>query len=396
MTLEPRGDAILWRRLMPILVGATMLQIVVPLTRLATTYQALEIDLDVAWIGVVSATFSLLPIFLTIPIGRFNDRRGHAPTAILGVVLLGAPALILLLGPIGVVTFLVAMAALGIGHNLFATALQSSLPLCSGPSRRDSVIGNFGVAMSLGHALGPLVITAGGVGESESLAVRLLIACLIGTAVAVIVVAILLWELPRVGADASLPVVPIGTLARTRGLIWVILAGSIATATNDLLLVYLPVLGDERGIAAGVIGAMLSLRSAMAMTSRLGFSRLVAWFGRVNLLLFMMFATAFAVATLFLPLPIWAMYVAMAATGFTLGVAGPMSLSLTIQIAPAEARGAALGLRMSSSRVAQFAMPLAAGLLASSTGVAGIFLVIAAVQALVSTVIRIRLHRVLD
>ncbi|MBC7477249.1 MAG: hypothetical protein H7317_04035 [Pseudorhodobacter sp.] len=73
------------------------------------------------------------------------------------------------------------------------------------------------------------------------------------------------------------------------------------------------------------------------------------------------------VALLVLPLPVWAVAPAMAATGFGLGI------TLTMSIAPPRARGTALSMRMTAIRLAQFAIPLAAGLAVTPLGAGGTF-----------------------
>ena len=53
----------------------------------------------------------------------------------------------------------------------------------------------------------------------------------------------------------------------------------------DITLVYLPALGADRGLAAGFVGVLLTLRAVASMSSRLFLGRLVDWIGRRRLMI---------------------------------------------------------------------------------------------------------------
>ena len=63
-----------YRLLFAILSTAFVEQTVITIVRVTTTYRALELDLSVVWIGVVTAAYAVLPIGFGIPMGRFIDR----------------------------------------------------------------------------------------------------------------------------------------------------------------------------------------------------------------------------------------------------------------------------------------------------------------------------------
>lgn len=80
-----------------------------------------------------------------------------------------------------------------------------------------------------------------------------------------------------------------------------------------------------------------------------------------------------ALLTMVLPLPVWGMGVALFAAGFGLGIALTSTIALTVEIAPRAVRGTALSLRLTANRIAQFALPLLAGLVVAPMGAGGIF-----------------------
>jgi len=77
-------------------------------------------------------------------------------------------------------------------------------------------------------------------------------------------------------------------------------------------------------------------------------------------------------------MPLWAMYVAIAAAGFALSNAITVSIATLLAMTSEETRGTANSLRMMGNRMGQFVIPFMAGLIAAAAGVAGIFLIIGA------------------
>ena len=89
-----------------------------------------------------------------------------------------------------------------------------------------------------------------------------------------------------------------------------------------------------------------------------------------------MLGAAAAFLALALPLPLPAMYAVLIVLGFAMGIASTLTISGVVHIAPAEAYGTALTLRMTGNRLGQVVFPALAGLVAAATGVAGILVII--------------------
>jgi hypothetical protein len=66
------------------------------------------------------------------------------------------------------------------------------------------------------------------------------------------------------------------------------------------------------------------------------------------------------------------MYVAAVAIGAGLGITSTLTLSGIVEVAPPQARGTAMTLRITGNRLGLVAMPFVASLVAAVTGVAGI------------------------
>jgi len=171
--------------------------------------------------------------------------------------------------------------------------------------------------------------------------------------------------------------VPVRTLLRQSGLMAVLVASVITITSQDLLTIYLPLLGADKGINARDIGVLLTVRSALALISRMGYSRVIRLVPRGLLTLVSMFGAGIGFACLALPIPLSAMYAAMAVMGFSLGIATTLSLTNVVDLASSEVMGTVMSLRITGNRIGQVAVPFAASLVAAATGVGGIFAIIA-------------------
>ena len=54
----------------PLLLNTLAVQVLISITRVTTSYRAVELDLPVLWIGVISASFAILPLGLAVPVGH--------------------------------------------------------------------------------------------------------------------------------------------------------------------------------------------------------------------------------------------------------------------------------------------------------------------------------------
>jgi MFS family permease len=376
-----------WRLLGPLLANAFMVHTVIGIIRVTTTYRTVELDLPVLWLGIISAGFALLPVFSAVAIGRFIDRGNDSQAAWIGAALmLVAAAGLWAWSPTGL-HLLAFTIVLGFGH-MFCMASHQMLAVRSANLRgREAAFGHFMVAVSTGQGLGPFIV--GWLGGSATVPATGylfgigLIACALFLAVA-----LTLRPAPRPLAHSSDgPVIPVGTLVRMPGMLAVIAASVVTVTSLDLLVIYLPLIGAERHVDASDIGMLLAIRSVAALVARIFYSRLIVGLGRQQLTLASIAVAAAAFALLAVPsLPL--MYLAIITVGLGLGIASTMTLSGMVDLAPPEARGTALTLRITGNRVGQMLVPFLAGLIAVAAGTAGILLVIAFTLAVSGTAVR--------
>src|SRR3984885_6468689 len=151
-----------YRLLFAILSTAFVEQAVITIVRITTTYRALELDLSVIWIGIITAVYAVLPIGIGVPVGRFIDRGYDAATTWIGggLLVVGCAGFVLLPNLAGI---LVATAIIGTAHLLFVVSQQIQCTRCgTGPGAMERAIGNYMVANAAGQGVGPYIVALAG------------------------------------------------------------------------------------------------------------------------------------------------------------------------------------------------------------------------------------------
>jgi len=238
------------------------------------------------------------------------------------------------------------------------------------------MVGNYMFANAVGQAFGPYIV--GWAGGSASIPpTQFLFTVGLGFSTLTFACALILPPgPPRAPRREGTKPIPVREIVGIPGLKLIFFVSVVTVAAQDLIVVYLPALGAERGIAVDVIGMLLAVRAAASMLSRFFYAWLSALMGRWRLMAISTCISAIFYAGLALPVPIAVMYIVIAAAGFALSNAITVSIATLLAIASDETRGTANSLRMMGNRMGQFVIPVLAGLIAAATGVAGIFLII--------------------
>jgi predicted MFS family arabinose efflux permease len=372
-----RASDIDHRLLVPLVVNSAIIQAVYAIVRVTTSYRAIELDLPVIWLGVISATFAILPVFLAVWVGRFMDRGNDAQACWIGAVLMVVACAGFRLWAGSVTMLLLLTALLGISHMFMMASQQMLCIRCAGPRGRDAVFGNYLVASAIGQGLGPYII-AWSSGTARLPPTDRLFGIGLLISFASLVTAFAMRPAPkRKEHEHSTELVPLRALMRQRGLMAVLIASVVTITSQDLLTVYLPLLGAANNFTARDVGTLLTVRSVFSLVSRMGYVRIIRLVGRGPLTLASMLGAGVSFACLALPIPLSAMFAAMTVMGFSLGIATTLSLTNVVDLASAAAMGTVMSLRITGNRIGQVAVPFIASLVATAAGVGGIFVIIA-------------------
>jgi MFS family permease len=365
-----------YRLLLPFLLHTTLIQTLILVLRITTSYRVIELGLPVVWLGIIATGFAILPVFVALPVGRWIDRGNDAKACWFGATLLMLACVGFWLWPSSAMHLLAFSILLGFGHT-FCMAGHQMLAVRSSDARsRESVLGYYMIAAAVGQGLGPFLVGWLG-GEAALPPTGQLFAISFALSVAGVAVALAIRPAAdgKTKAGAEEPI-PVATLMRLRGLPAVIAASVVTVTALDLLVIYLPLLGAERQIDSSHIGMLLTARSVASLASRMFYARTIFAFGRLPLTLASMLGSAAAFIALALPLSLPAMYGVLVALGFAMGIASTLTISGVVHIAPAAAYGTALTLRMTGNRIGQLLFPALSGLLAAATGAGGILAII--------------------
>jgi predicted MFS family arabinose efflux permease len=331
----------------------------------------------VVWLGVISAAYAIIPLMLAVWVGRFVDRGHDALATWIGGVLLVLACAGFIVWPSAVGLF-ISTALLGLAQLYLISGQQMVCLRCAAPARFEQSFGNYMVANALGQGLGPYIVgwAAGGatVPPTDFLFELALIAAVL---VLVFALAMRPNRAERQAGDAAAPVAVAG-LMRTPGFWALIALGVISVGSQDLIVVYLPLFGTERGIEVADIGMLLTVRAVASVVSRFLYVRIVLAVGRQRLMIVSTVAGALAFAALALPAPLIVMALSNAVIGFSIGLATTLTVTGVVMMFAAGARATANSLRMMGNRIGQMLFPVAAGMIATASGVGGVFVVIAA------------------
>ena len=376
-----------YRLLFSILSTAFIEHTVVAIIRVSTSYRAVELGLSVVWIGTITAAYALLPIMVGVQVGRFIDRGHDAVTTWLATGLLVIACFGFVLFP-NLPALFVFTAITGTTHLMLNISQQVLCTKCgTGPGAIERA--GYMVANAVGQGLGPYIVGWAG-GAAHLPPTQLLFKIAAGGAVLSFISALLIRSRggtrERRVRDGKPP--PLRELLLTPGLTTIMLVSVVTVVAQDLIVVYLPLLGPERHMSVDTVGMLLTVRAAASMLSRLLFVRLHMALGRRRLTIISTLTSAVAYACLAVPMPLWAMYTMIALAGFALSVSITASIAGVLGIASGGAVGTANSLRTMANRIGQFIIPFLAGLIAAATGMGGIFVIIGVTLAASGVAVR--------
>lgn len=369
MTAPARAGWLLWL-FAAFAVAHTATNIVRPMA----SYRALQLGVSPEGLGLLAAVFSLAPLVVALWIGRLVDRRGEIAFVFGGTALMAAATFVI--AATGSIPLLAgAYGLVGLGHLVMVVGTQSLVARGSTERGYDRAFGHLSFSASLGQFAGPaLGGFVAGQGTPDEIIRAMVVAG--GLTVAGLPL-ILLTRPPRVervgGAPPERP--PLRSILRQPGIVRAILVSTTVLSAIDIVVIYMPALGEERGWAASLVGGLLAARAGASMASRLFLGRLADRFGRPALLVVSMGLASVALVALPFAPSIEGTFLIMVAAGLGLGVGQPLTMSWVAAEAAPGTRATALSVRLMGNRVGQIALPVGAGSVAALAGAGGVLAV---------------------
>jgi MFS family permease len=360
-----------------LLISSAITQGAIYVIRPMMTYRALELDATASTIGFIAAIYALFPVLLALTFGRMVGRVGEGRFVIFGTFFIGVSAAILLFADS--LTILAIGAALsGLAHLACMVGGQTMVALKSPTDKYEEHFGRYTFSASLGQMLGPILATlvAGSTGvipKSTSAAFALALALS-----ALAMVPVISWrnDAPTVVArkEETGTLRAASNLLQKPGMFAAVFMSLAISSTADILVVFLPLYGNENQFSAFSIGVIISIRAATSMASRYFLGRLSARYSTKQLLVTSNAISVVACAAMaFAPNP-WVLGAIVFVAGFSLGVGQPLTMSLISQLTVPEERALAVSTRLTGNRLGQFVIPAGAGLLAAGSGTGAVFI----------------------
>jgi MFS family permease len=371
------------RRLPPdaaALVAFSLVVLCVHAVRPAVSYRVLELGGSAATVGISAGAYALLSAALALSMGRRIATNGPTPFLLGGALCVALSAAMAALGA-SLTVVVASQALLGLGQVAAALSVQSIIaarPVLT----RDRGFASLGVAAALGQFVGPGL---GGLMQGVAAWPLAVLSpasrgAMTGAFVAVLAVLVAVLGRPSVD-DLPAPVVkeavsPLRGILTAGGVPQALTISIIVLTGIDLVIVYLPLVGEARGLSAAAIGMLLSLRAAGGLASRLVLPLLVDRVSRRALLTSGLGLAGVGMCGVAFLTSVGLLAPALVAIGLGLGIGAPLTMSLLVGCVDQSDRSSVLALRMTGNRIGQLLAPVVAGGLAAAIGAGGIFVLL--------------------
>ena len=345
----------------------------VNLVRPMVSYRALALGVDPVNLGLLSAAFSIAPLVVALRLGRLVDQRGEMVFIIGGTVVMGIVSLGLAFAPSAPWVFAL-FTILGLGHLSITVATQGMVARGSDEGSYDRRFSAFSLSASIGQLVGPAIASiVAGRGSLEETSRALIVGGVLALATVAIAALVRSPGTARAVTRATGSSGPsLLSILRTPGVFRAILVSTTVLSSIDIMVIYLPALGEERLWTASLVAILLAIRAASSMTMRVVLGSLAARFGRPVLLGVSMAVSAVALVALPFVSSVPLVALLMVAAGAGLGIGQPLTMSWVASLAPSGARATALSVRLMGNRVGQVALPIAVGSVAAVAGAGGV------------------------
>jgi len=362
------------------LLNSVAIQASTYLARPMITYKLLGLHENHFIVGSFGALYALFPLILAIPLGRWINQFGEGRFIAFGtfIILLSTCALAFTTN-LMLMVFLVAV--LGTSQLLCMAGAQALFANRTPRASYETYFGYYTFSAALGQLIGPLIgaVVSGSSGVLPRSTSHAFLASAIIALLGLIPLAFGAPMKPTfdVSAKDSRENASLKRLLSNPGMLVAMYASLAVSSTVDVLVVFLPVFGKERGFSSGAIGVILAVRAASSMLSRVNLGKLTSVVGYFRLLVGSIAISSLAcIVAIFSHSPIFLGVVILIA-GFSLGVGQPMTMAWVSRISRDDERSFAISIRLAGNRLGQFMLPALAGLISGVFGVGAVFIALA-------------------
>jgi len=348
-------------------------------TRVSLTLSALHLGAPTVQIGLLLSLYSLLPMLLAIPGGRWIDRIGARWPMLLGTAVI-AVGMLLPFAWLSLPTLMVASVLVGLGFLPFHLGIQKLVSELGSFEERRHNLSLMAIGFSVSAFLGP---TSAGF-LIDGLGHRFAFGCL-----AVLPLVAALWlralrdRMPdgRIAPPDPSRSLRIRDLLGTPELRRLYIVVALISSAWDVHQFLVPIYGARIGLSASGIGLILGAFAIATMVVRMVVPLFLMDVSEWRAILAAM-AVAGCVYAVYPAFSTLESLIALSfVLGLGLGVSQPMTLSIPAPSAPASRLGEATGLRLMLVNGTQTVLPTALGALGGVFGIGVLFWGMAALLA---------------
>jgi len=362
------------------LLNSVAIQASTYLARPMISYKLLGLHASSFTVGAFGALYALFPLILAIPLGRWINQFGEGRFISVGTlaIILSTCALASTDNKVAMVGL---VAILGTAQLLCMAGAQAMFANRAPRSNYEKYFGYYTFSAALGQLVGPLIGAAvsGSHGILPKSTGSAFYASAIIAAIGLIPLVVSMPMRPTfdVTAKNSRESASLRRLLSNPGMMVAMYASLAVSSTVDVLVVFLPVFGKEKGFSSGAIGIILATRAAASMLSRVNLGKLTGWVGYFRLLIgSIVISSTACIVAIFSATPLFLGLIIFVA-GFSLGVGQPMTMAWVSRISRDDERSFAISIRLAGNRFGQFLLPAAAGLISGLFGAGAVFVALA-------------------
>ncbi len=349
-------------------------------SKIIITLFSIQLGASQLVIGVLVALYSLFPMILAIYAGKLTDRLGVRWPMIGGSCGIALGLTLPYLFP-STATLYFQAALVGAAHVFYNVSVQNLIGGIGAAEDRTKNFSNFGLAMSTGSFMGPL-ICGFGIDNFGHTNTYLIIAAFPLVTVAVMAAAKQMISgrgaakshAAKTGGEAAAPSRPFELFFSSHPLRRVLITSAVILTGIDLFHFYMPIYGHHIGLSASQIGVVLATFSAASFVVRIWMPAIVKRLGSEKVLIVSMFVAAIT----YIAVPHITQMALLCVVCFTLGLGTgcgqPLSLAMIYDRAPGGRSGEALGLRATLNNFTHMVTPLLFGAIGTAFGVMPVFL----------------------
>ena len=338
--------------------------------RFTLTLQAIALKATPLEIGVLMSLLMVVPMVLSIHMGRWADRFGFARPALVGLAMLALASLLAALAP-RMAALYVASVFIGSGYTLAHVAINNAVGQMAPARHLTRSFSMLALGFSISGMTGPLI--AGFVIDHLGYAAAflgMLGFCAVSIAMLLPMVR---NSAPLAGTETRAASSGVMGLLRHGPLRAVLVVSGLLSMGWDMFMFLAPLHGARSGLSATSIGLLMgafgagtfAIRLALPLASaRMTEWRILSWALLMAALCYVLFPLASTLAL---------MLAAAFAMGLSVGGGQPMAMTLLHLTAPPSRAGEAVGIRTSIVSASQTFFPLVFGALGAAVGVAAVF-----------------------